>query len=259
MKGTAKKAAKTTRVAKKGPAAQSDPAVDAVFDAYPKPLKAKLLALRRLIFDTAKATRGVGALQETLKWGQPSYLTPETKSGSTIRIDQVKSAPGQYAVYFHCQTNLLALNATIEAARAGEAGRGFAVVASEVKNLANQTAKATEEIAGQVAAIQSSTSDCVTAIGGIGNTIREISGIAITIAAAVEQQGSATREIARSVQQVAAGTSEVAVNVAGASHAADQSRALADTVLGASNELDQHTAALFKSVDTFLAGLRNAA
>jgi len=107
MKATAKKAAKITRVAKKGLAAQPDPAVDAVFDAYPKPLKAKLLALRRLIFDTAKTTKGVGALQETLKWGQPSYLTPETKSGSTIRIDQVKSAPGQYAVYFHCQTNLV--------------------------------------------------------------------------------------------------------------------------------------------------------
>jgi hypothetical protein len=103
MKGTAK----TARVAKKGLAAQPNPAVDAVFDAYPKPLKAKLLALRRLIFDTAKATKGVGALQETLKWGQPSYLTPETKSGSTIRIDQVKSASGQYAVYFHCQTNLV--------------------------------------------------------------------------------------------------------------------------------------------------------
>jgi hypothetical protein len=107
MKGTTKKAAKTTRVAKKNPAAQSDPAVDAVFDAYPKPLKARLLALRRLIFDTAKTTKGVGALQETLKWGQPSYLTPETKSGSTIRIDQVKSNPGQYAVYFHCQTDLV--------------------------------------------------------------------------------------------------------------------------------------------------------
>ena len=107
MKGTAKKAARTIRVAKKGLAAQPDPAVDAVFDAYPKPLKAKLLALRRLIFDTAKATKGVGALQETLKWGQPSYLTPETKSGSTIRIDQVKSTPGQYAVYFHCQTDLV--------------------------------------------------------------------------------------------------------------------------------------------------------
>jgi methyl-accepting chemotaxis protein len=157
------------------------------------------------------------------------------------------------------QTNLLALNATIEAARAGDAGRGFAVVASEVKELASQTAKATEEIAGQVAAIQTSTGDCVTAIGSIGDTIREISGIATTIAAAVEEQGSATREIARSVQQVAAGTSEVAVNVAGASHAADQSRALADTVLVASSELNQHATALFASVDTFLASLRDAA
>ena len=157
------------------------------------------------------------------------------------------------------QTNLLALNATIEAARAGEAGRGFAVVASEVKALASQTAKATEEIAGQVTAIQSATGDCVIAIGGISDTIREISGIATTIAAAVEEQGSATREIARSVQQVAADTSEVAVNVAGASNAAEQSRALADTVLSASGELGQHASRLFESVDTFLAGLRDAA
>ena len=157
------------------------------------------------------------------------------------------------------QTNLLALNATIEAARAGEAGRGFAVVASEVKALASQTAKATEEIAGQVTAIQSSTGNCAAAIGGISDTIRQISGIATTIAVAVEEQGSATREIARSVQQVAADTSEVAVNVAGASQAAEQSRALADTVLVASSELSQHASTLFESVDTFLAGLRDAA
>src|SRR5471032_1639921 len=85
----------------------SDPAVAAVFAAYPKPLKAKLLAVRRLIFDTAAATKGVGRLEETLKWGQPSYLTAETKSGSTIRIDRVKSAANQYAIYFHCQTNLV--------------------------------------------------------------------------------------------------------------------------------------------------------
>jgi len=157
------------------------------------------------------------------------------------------------------QTNLLALNATIEAARAGEAGRGFAVVASEVKELASQTAKATEEIAGQVAAIQSATGDCVTAIGGISDTIREISGIATTIAAAVEQQDSATREIARSVQQAATGTSEVTSNVTGASQSADQSRALADNVLAATGELGQQAKALSGSVDTFLAGLRDAA
>jgi methyl-accepting chemotaxis protein len=157
------------------------------------------------------------------------------------------------------QTNLLALNATIEAARAGEAGRGFAVVASEVKNLASQTAKATEEIAGQVAAIQSATGNCVTAIGGISDTIREISGIATTIAAAVEQQDSATREIARSVQQAATGTSEVSVNVTGASQSADRSRALADNVLAATGQLGRQADALHESVDTFLAGLRDAA
>ena len=82
-------------------------AVDAVFAAYPGPVKAKLLALRRLIFDTAKATQGVGALEETLKWGQPSYLTTASKSGSTIRIDRMKTEAGRYAVYFHCQTDLV--------------------------------------------------------------------------------------------------------------------------------------------------------
>jgi hypothetical protein len=102
MKKPVKKSA-----AKQPRAENSNPAVEAVFGAYPKPVKAKLLALRRLIFDTAKVTKGVGTLQETLKWGQPSYLTPETKSGSTIRIDQVKPEAGQVAVYFHCQTNLV--------------------------------------------------------------------------------------------------------------------------------------------------------
>jgi hypothetical protein len=105
MKKPVRKAGKRTLEKKR--ASHSDSRVEAVFDAYPRPVRAKLLALRRLIFDTAKTTDGVGALEETLKWGQPSYLTTETKSGSTIRIDRVKPADNQYAVYFHCQTNLV--------------------------------------------------------------------------------------------------------------------------------------------------------
>jgi methyl-accepting chemotaxis protein len=181
--------------------------------------------------------------------------TVESLAAAGEKIGEVLRLIGAIA----SQTNLLALNATIEAARAGEAGKGFAVVASEVKNLANQTAKATEEIAGQVTAIQSATGNCVTAIGGISGTIREISGIATTIAAAVEEQDAATREIARNVQQAAAGTTEVSLNVAGASRAAEQSRVLADSVLAAAGELSQHATALFERVDSFLASLREAA
>ena len=101
---------KTTRVAASSRRKRTDlpeSAVDAVFSAYPGSVRSKLKALRRLIFDTARTTSGVGALEETLKWGQPSYLTTESKSGSTIRIDQVKAEAGRYAVYFHCQTDLV--------------------------------------------------------------------------------------------------------------------------------------------------------
>jgi len=90
-----------------GRPAPSDPKVAAVFSGYPQPLRAKLLALRQLILDTARATEGVGRPDETIKWGQVSYLTSETGSGSTVRIDRVKSDGDQYAVYFHCQTNLV--------------------------------------------------------------------------------------------------------------------------------------------------------
>jgi hypothetical protein len=100
MKPAKRRVARQSRV-------KSNATVDAVFDAYPKPVRTKLMALRRLILDTAKATKGVGALEEALKWGQPSYLTPETGSGSTIRIDRVKSDKNQVAVFFHCQTDLV--------------------------------------------------------------------------------------------------------------------------------------------------------
>jgi hypothetical protein len=106
MRKAAKKSAER-RVARKSDAGFSDPAVDAAFGAYPAPVKSRLLALRRLILDTAKATQGVGALEETLKWGQPSYLTTATKSGSTIRIDRIKTDATGYAVFFHCQTDLV--------------------------------------------------------------------------------------------------------------------------------------------------------
>jgi hypothetical protein len=100
-----KKRTKAARRSKDNPQKQN---VAAVFDSYPKELKSKLLALRELILDTALTTRGVGKLEETLKWGQPSYLTTESGSGTTVRIDAVKSQPDRYAVYFHCQTNLVA-------------------------------------------------------------------------------------------------------------------------------------------------------
>ena len=156
------------------------------------------------------------------------------------------------------QTNLLALNATIEAARAGEAGKGFAVVASEVKSLANQTAKATEEIASQIAAMQNATGTAVEAIGGISGTIGKISEIATTIASAVEEQGAATQEIARNVQQAAAGTSEVSSNIAGVTEAASQTGAASAQVLSTSGELAKQSEVLRGEVDKFLGNIRAA-
>jgi len=156
------------------------------------------------------------------------------------------------------QTNLLALNATIEAARAGEAGKGFAVVASEVKSLANQTAKATEEIAQQIGAIQGATKDAVDAIKSIGMTIGEISEIATTIASAVEEQGAATQEIARNVQQAAKGTEEVSSNITGVTKAASETGTAAAQVLGAAGDLAKQAEMLRQQVDTFLSKVRAA-
>jgi methyl-accepting chemotaxis protein len=154
------------------------------------------------------------------------------------------------------QTNLLALNATIEAARAGEAGKGFAVVASEVKTLATQTARATEEIAGQVRAIQEATNTSATAISAITETIGRVNEISTAIAAAVEEQGAATREISRNVQQAASGTAEVTTNIVGVTQSSQQTSAGSAQVLSAAGELAQNGERLKREVDTFLHTVR---
>ncbi|GJE46568.1 methyl-accepting chemotaxis protein [Methylobacterium soli] len=156
------------------------------------------------------------------------------------------------------QTNLLALNATIEAARAGEAGRGFAVVASEVKNLAGQTARATDEIAAKVAEITASTQTSVAAIGGITGVIQRLARIGGDIAAAVEEQGAATGEIARTTAQTSEGTRAVSGHIAGVSEAAGTASAGSAQILSAATNLSAQARDLRGEVSRFLATIRAA-
>ncbi|MET7242568.1 HAMP domain-containing methyl-accepting chemotaxis protein [Methylobacterium sp. EM32] len=189
-------------------------------------------------------------------------VTEADRTGAQVRaLSQTVGRIGDVAGLISsiaAQTNLLALNATIEAARAGAAGRGFAVVAAEVKELASQTARATEEIGQQIAAVQSATGETVAAITAITARIREIDTVTVAIAAAVEEQGVATQEIVRNVSQAATGTGEVTGNIAGVAGAAEETGAAATQVLASATELSRQSEHLGAEVARFLATVRAA-
>ena len=207
------------------------------------------------VAEIGRQVSGASALaRNAVSEAEHSARLVQELSGAVSRIGDVVAMISSIA----SQTNLLALNATIEAARAGEAGRGFAVVAAEVKQLANQTAKATEEISGQIGQIQGATGQAVSAIDGIGARIREISSVAASITTAVQEQGAATQEIVRNVAQAATGTTEVTRTIARVAGAAEETGAASSQVLASASELSRQSEHLSAEVDRFLATVRAA-
>jgi len=199
--------------------------------------------------------------------GQTNTVVERASSeaqGASQRVRVLADAAGRIGEVLNLiraiaeQTNLLALNATIEAARAGEAGRGFAVVASEVKSLAGQTAKATEEIAAQIGAVQEETATAVTSIEAIAETMQEVARYASAVAAAIEQQRSATGEISQNVQAAATGSAHVVDNITGVTEASAETNTSATAVLDAARSLSGQSQALSRSIETFLSAVRAA-
>jgi len=203
------------------------------------------------------STQVTNSTQVSREAKDKAHSTSEKVQGlvdSVEKIGQVVSLISDIAE----QTNLLALNATIEAARAGEAGKGFAVVASEVKNLAAQTAKATEEISGQIGDIQTATKESNSAIQEILEVIERIDQITGTVAAAVEEQGAATSEIARNVSRAAEGTDGVSSNIEEVTHAATETGTAAQSVLTSAQDLTKQADILSSAVNNILARIRNS-
>jgi methyl-accepting chemotaxis protein len=211
-------------------------------------LSASILEISRQVDQSAKVAAAAASDAEQ------TNRTVQSLAESSARIGEVVSLINDIA----SQTNLLALNATIEAARAGDAGKGFAVVAGEVKTLATQTARATDEIGQQIAAVQAATTQAVAAIAGIVKRIAEINMIAAAISSAVEEQSAATSEIARNIQEAATGTQRVSNNIGGVNQAASETRVASDQVLTASESLISQSAYLESEVSNFLSGVRAA-
>ena len=200
----------------------------------------------QVALSTSVSERAVGIASET------SHAIEELSNN----VDEIGEVVGLITDIAE-QTNLLALNATIEAARAGDAGKGFAVVANEVKNLANQTSNATEEISKQISHVQSGTSGAVSAIGSISAVITEMSETSSAVAAAVQEQTAATDEIARNVEQASGGTQEVTSNIQTVEHAARDTGAAASQIESASGDLSKQAEYLREKVSSFLDKVRS--
>jgi methyl-accepting chemotaxis protein len=211
-------------------------------------LASSIAEISRQVAESSTIANGAVEEAEQTNSSVRSLVDASTKIGEVVDLIQNIAE----------QTNLLALNATIEAARAGDAGRGFAVVAGEVKELAGQTAKATDEIGDQINRMQQATKDAVSAIDGIVRTIGKINDIAGTIAAAVEEQGAATSEIARSAQQLSAGTLSVSSSVGTVASAAGETGSVAAHVLDAAGQMAREAERLNEEVNGFLGKVRAA-